>query len=122
LTKPYGVGVLVSEYTAQRAPEFAYREIDKVRVKGKATVVAIFEPVAEKSDISAKESDEIDQWSKALECYFAQQWGPFEKHLGQLRKAFGDRVLYDLYESRVKQFKQQPPAKDWDGVTNFETK
>ena len=122
LSKPYGVGVLVSEYTAQRAPEFAYREIDKVRVKGKATVVAIFEPVAEKSDISAKESDEIDQWSKALECYFAQQWGPFEKHLGQLRKAFGDRVLYDLYESRVKQFKQQPPAKDWDGVTNFETK
>ena len=122
LTKPYGVAVLVSEYVAERAPEFIYREIDKVRVKGKATVVAIFEPVAEKNVAAKADIAEIHAWSEALQSYFKQQWASFEKQLAQLRKTYGDRVLYDLYESRVQQFKLTPPTKNWDGVTNFETK
>ncbi len=44
LTKEYGVGILVSENIVKRVPAYVYREVDKVRVKGKVEGVAIFEP------------------------------------------------------------------------------
>jgi adenylate cyclase len=45
LTKQYGVDMIVSEMTATLLPEFAFRELDLVRVKGKTKPVAIFEPL-----------------------------------------------------------------------------
>lgn len=41
LTKEYGVGILVSETTKDAAPGIVYRELDRVRVKGKGLVVEI---------------------------------------------------------------------------------
>ena len=38
----YGVSIIVSETTRDLVPEYAYRELDRVRVKGKAKPVAIF--------------------------------------------------------------------------------
>src|SRR5690606_515513 len=35
LTKNYGVYIIVSEFTKEKAPEYLYRELDIVRVKGK---------------------------------------------------------------------------------------
>jgi adenylate cyclase len=45
LTRQYEVDIIVSEATARQAPEFAYRELDRVRVKGKTQLVTIFEPL-----------------------------------------------------------------------------
>jgi len=46
LTKEYGVGILVTENIVGKTGDFVFREIDKVRVKGKHEGVAIFEPMA----------------------------------------------------------------------------
>lgn len=46
LTKRYGAGVVVSAATRDRAPEFTYREIGRVQVKGRDEAVTIFEAVA----------------------------------------------------------------------------
>src|SRR5207237_6238718 len=44
LTKDYGVGILVGEATARAAgPAFVVREIDVVRVKGRAGAAPVFE-------------------------------------------------------------------------------
>ncbi len=43
LTKQYGVDIIVSETTKAAAPEYAYRELDRVRVKGKHEPVVIYE-------------------------------------------------------------------------------
>ena len=45
LTKAYGVNFIVSSFTVDEAPDFAYREIDRVRVKGKLLPVIIYEVV-----------------------------------------------------------------------------
>jgi hypothetical protein len=46
LSKAYGVDIVVSETTRKMAPEFAWQELDRVRVKGKEQAVGIFYPVA----------------------------------------------------------------------------
>ena len=122
LTKVYGVEILVSEFVVKRAPEFLYRKIDMVRVKGKTDVVAIFEPVIEMNKAKKEDIAEIKEWSIVLESYFKQNWKLFELNLKKLRKQHPNRYLYQVYEERLSLFKKNPPPKSWDGVHNFETK
>jgi len=122
LTKVYGVDVLVSEYVAERAPQFLYREIDRVRVKGKSTFVSIFEPVTEMSQASKEETAEVRSWSLALKSYFKQDWKKFTEEVMIIQKRFQNRELYALYLNRIEVFKVKPPPKIWDGVINYETK
>ena len=46
LSKHYGVRTVVSETTHARVPQFAWQELDRVRVKGRETPLSIHEPVA----------------------------------------------------------------------------
>ena len=122
LTKVYGVDILVSEFVMAKAPQFLYREIDRVRVKGKSVVVGIYEPVIEVSAASKEDLAEVEEWSVALKHYFSQDWKIFELQLKKLRKLHPSRELYEVYERRLASFKKIPPPKSWDGVHNFETK
>ncbi|MCK7582670.1 MAG: adenylate/guanylate cyclase domain-containing protein [Chromatiales bacterium] len=45
LTAHYGVGIIIGEATQRLLRDMVCREIDRVRVKGRAASVAIFEPV-----------------------------------------------------------------------------
>ena len=45
ITKEYGADIIVGEGTKERISGFVFREIDRVRVKGKDEPVAIFEPL-----------------------------------------------------------------------------
>jgi len=121
ITKVYGVGVTVGAATRAAAPEFAYRELDLVRVKGKNEPVAIFEPVGLERDIDAATRAELRAWDEALAHVRAQRWDEAEAALNALR-AGHDRPLYALYVTRVIWYRANPPGDRWDGVTSFETK
>ena len=43
-TKAYGVGILVGEATRNRVKDVVFRDIDRIRVKGKEEAVSIYEP------------------------------------------------------------------------------
>src|SRR5206468_4322478 len=58
LTKNYGVYIIVSEFTKEKVPEYIYRELDVVRVKGKDKPVAIFEPICEAGQEDKQTKDE----------------------------------------------------------------
>ena len=45
LTKNYGVDILVGETTMQAASNMLFRQLDRVRVKGKDEPVTIYEPM-----------------------------------------------------------------------------
>ena len=45
LTKEYGADIIAGEATKNAVPEVVFREFDPVRVKGRDTAVAIFEPL-----------------------------------------------------------------------------
>jgi adenylate cyclase len=121
ITKVYGVGVLVGNATREAAPQFAYRELDRVRVKGKNEPVPIYEPLALETELDAGLRAEVDQWHAALATLRAQRWDEAEQAIIALRENQA-RGLYDLYLERISRYRSDPPPADWDGVTTFETK
>ena len=122
ITKQYGVQFIVSETTRNAVPEYVYRELDFVRVKGKDKPVAIFEPVGLKEKVSEAERLEISTYEKALHAYRHQDWETAQKQFAQLHEHSPQRLLYALYIKRIEYFKDQPPNKDWDGVYTFTEK
>ncbi len=64
LTKEYGVGILVSEYVVRAVQGFVYREVDKVRVKGKQEGVAIFEPIGAQGEVDGDMLAEIARFHR----------------------------------------------------------
>ena len=122
ITKTYGVGIVVGEATRQAAALFAYRELDRVRVKGRDVAVAIYEPVAIESELSAPQREELRLWKEFLLLYRMRDWDQAELKLYNLQKMAPESQLYKLYMARIAGMRKQPPPADWDGVTVFETK
>jgi len=122
ITKVYGVGIAVGENTRAAAPEFTYRELDLVRVKGKNEPVAIFEPIALAQDTDDATRREVQRWHEALAAVRAQRWDEASAILAELRALAPERGLYQLYVERIAYYREHPPGEGWDGVTTFETK
>lgn len=121
ITKVYGVGITVGEATRAAAPEFVYRELDLVRVKGKNEPVAIFEPLGKPEDVDPAVQQQVARWHEALAAVRAQQWDQAQAIIDELN-AQEPHGLYSLYTERIAYYRAHPPGAGWDGVTTFETK
>lgn len=122
LTKEYGVGILVTENIVQAVTSVVYRELDRVRVKGKLEPISIYEPVGKKGEVADQILDEIDRFHRAIERYRAQRWDDAETALVKLAQADPHRKAYQLYIDRVANLRMKPPGANWDGVFTFTTK
>jgi adenylate cyclase len=122
LSKTYGVDIVVSESTRKLANDFAWQELDKVRVKGKDQAVAIFWPLAPADRIDKDNVSELKTWGAALKAYRAQDWDQCDVQLLNLQRQNGKKFLYRLYAERVASMRLLPFDPEWDGATNFETK
>jgi adenylate cyclase len=122
ITKEYGARVLVGESTKAAVPEFVYREVDLVRVKGKEQPVAIFEPLGLAGEVEQAVLDEIKLFQQALRLYRKQEWDKAELQLLNLLKIAARTRLYEVYIERVAYYRNNPPGENWDGVFVFKTK
>ncbi|RLJ63684.1 CHASE2 domain-containing protein [Sulfurisoma sediminicola] len=122
ITKQYGVGIIVGEGTRELTKkDFVYRELDRVRVKGKAEPVGIYEPLGLEGQVAKEDLEELKLWNQALRAYRSQDWDQAEVMLLNLSRIH-QCYLYDLYAKRVAHCRKEPPGEGWDGVTTFETK
>jgi adenylate cyclase len=101
--------------------DFVFRELDRVRVKGKEEPVGIYEPLGEEGKVAKDDLDELKLWNQALRAYRAQDWDQAEVALMNLNR-IKPRYLYELYAERIGHLRKAPPGEGWDGVTTFETK
>lgn len=125
LTKQYGVALIVTEYTKQAAPNFIYRKLDRVKVKGKVEAVNIYEVVNFIDLVTDELKQEIDQFHLAYELYCQQKWDEAAVILNNLMSQPNDKsniVLYQIYLQRIDDYKASPPVKNWDGVYSHQTK
>jgi adenylate cyclase len=121
LTKRYGVGVIVSESTRDACPGWAFRELDRVRVKGKDRPVRIFEPVAPADALRPDARERIERHEAALAHYRA---GRLDEALAGFEASADDDdvVWLGLYRSRVARLRETGVPADWDGTTDFDEK
>ncbi len=117
-TKEYGVDILMGEETANAIPELANLEIDLIIVKGKTKPIAIYallggEDLAQSAKfISLKKFQ--DQF---LRAYRNQAWDEAETQLKACKdKASELATLYGIYAHRIREFRKNPPPKNWNGA------
>ena len=86
-TKAYGVGVLVGEATRERVADVVFREVDRIKVKGKDEAVTIYEPLGLEVRHRRKLRRGAGAVEPTLRAYRAQQWDERETELGQPARA-----------------------------------
>ena len=121
ITKQYGVGILVTQPTVEADPVHAFMKIDDVRVKGKETPVAIYEPLGVKAGLDETLKKNAADFEAVFASYQKQDWDTAESALRALNERT-PRKLYDIYLERIAHFRAAPPPADWDGVFVYTTK
>ena len=122
LTRQYGVGIIVGENTRNAAPDFFYRELDQVRVKGKDKPVAIYEPLGLTGEVSKALQDEVKLFHEMRGLYRKLDWDQAELQLMNLQRMSPDKELYKIYAQRINFLRKNPPPASWDGVFVFAMK
>jgi adenylate cyclase len=122
LSTAYGVDIVVSETTRKQANDFAWQELDRVRVKGKEQAVAIFWPMAPTAQVNDSTSTELKTWVSFVKAYRAQNWDQADVLMLNLMRMNAKKFLYQMYSERVASMRLLPFDPEWDGATNFETK
>jgi adenylate cyclase len=120
LTKLYGVTILCGQATRDAAPEFAWREIDRVRVVNRSEPVAIFEPLGR--EVAPGTHARLDRWDEALAAYRMRDFEGALGHFADLAQQDVSTTLYALFAARCRVFIAAPPPDDWDGATNMTEK
>jgi adenylate cyclase len=122
LTKPYGVDMIVGEATRAACPGVVFRELDRVRPKGKTQPLVIYEPIGLEDQVDEQRSGELVLWHRALRQYRAQEWDLAELQLLNLQRMYPDRALYREFARRVAWFRANSPGLGWDGTWVAESK
>lgn len=113
--KNYGTHIIISEKTRILAGDhISVRELDVIRVKGKTQPTRIYELLEDKADVSGFET--------ALNAYRAQDWATAKQSLKAYKAQNPDDPAVAVFLDRINHFKANPPAADWDGVWDFQTK
>jgi class 3 adenylate cyclase/CHASE2 domain-containing sensor protein len=115
--KFYRTSILVSESTRRAAGDsICARELDLIRVKGRAEPVHVYEVLAKAGELDASWEPVLAAFAEGLRWYRERRWQEageeFRKAL-DLRPTDGPAAV--LY-ARCREFLLQPPAADWDGV------
>lgn len=116
LSKFYGVDIIVTEFTQRNQPGFIFRLLDRVRVKGKKTSIAIYEVVCTKNALTPEIKDELALYEKALQYYFEKSFKLSFEIMSELHRQYMHQKIYSIYLNRIEAFEQQPPPPNWDGV------
>jgi len=110
LNKYYGSHILVSEDTRSQVPSghFTFREVDRVKVKGKHLPVVMFELMVTNQEV-------LPRFEEGLENYRAQRFTEARRIFEELATKHNDGPS-KLYVARCDDYIAHPPPTDWDGV------
>lgn len=115
LTKRYQVPLVVGQQTRELATGLVYRELDKVRVRGKSVAVHIFQPMAREGELSQPELDLLARHHAAIDAFRNRQWAQAKGEFDQLKQTADYARISELYLGYIQQRETNPPDADWDG-------
>jgi class 3 adenylate cyclase len=120
--KDYGTKTLITEAVYDKVKDsFLCREIDLMTVKGKTEPARIYEVLQETKAANEKLVKLKKFFESSLEYYRMQKWDMAEKGFAELVKELKDETS-KIFIDRIKEFRKDPPGKNWDGVFHRTTK
>ncbi len=121
LTKYYGQILLVSQAMKEACgADYAYVEMDSVRVKGKNEPITIYTAMTHGARAAADAG--FSRYETALADYKAMRFAEAAAMFAQLKSESFEEVLCTMYEERCLHLKDEPPGEGWDGVYTHKTK
>jgi len=126
--KMYHTHIIISEEVLQEVQDHCLvRPVDLVAVKGKAKGVKIYELVGIFQDDPALLPSEMQVnycklFTKAFQLYLERRWDAAISLLEDVKSHYGEDYTTMLYLERCKNFKENPPPEDWDGVVHLTEK
>ena len=114
--KSYRTNIIIGESTYQSVKdEFVCMELDAVRVKGKTRPVRIYSLLGPKELPEIPETI-VNQFNKAVNVYKARKWEEAIRIFENIAAKDPNFYPAQVYIERCRDFKENPPPSDWDGV------
>jgi len=122
LNKYYGTNILISQGTAEALENgFILRDVDRVRVKGKAQASGIFELVSE-GEPAPEMARFLAAYHQGLALYRQQRWVNSAAQFQAALEFRPDDAPTKRYLGLINQYKEAPPEPDWEAVTVMDGK
>ena len=126
LTKVYGSGILVSESILEHLGDrekYLCRFVDRVTVKGKRSVVSVFEIY----DAETQQSIDLKQetaaaFEKGLELYFEKNFSKAQKIFKKICETNPQDKLAALYYQRSLKNRMYGVSEGWSGIEALDNK
>ena len=126
-SKEYGFPIIVGSKTALAVKDkFAILELDFIMVKGKKEPEVIYAIAGREDTAQSGRFQRLRNLTiEMLACYRSRDWEGALAAIDRGRKTDEARsleLLYNLYETRIRNYQRNPPPHDWNGAFALLTK
>jgi adenylate cyclase len=126
-SKEYGFPIIVGSKTALAVKEkFAILELDFIMVKGKKEPEVIYAIAGREDTAQSGRFQRLRNLTiEMLACYRSRDWDGALAAIERGRRtddAHALELLYNLYEARIRGYREKPPPEDWNGAFALLTK
>jgi adenylate cyclase len=122
LNKYYGTSILISQSTAELLGDsFILREVDRVRVKGKAQAASIFEMIGE-GEPAPNLFRFLEAYHRGLALYREQRWPESQAAFSAALEVYPEDNAVLRYLGLVQKYSETPPGPNWEAVTVMDEK
>jgi adenylate cyclase len=126
-SKEYGFPIIVGSRTALAVKDrFAILELDFIMVKGKKEPEVIYAIAGREDTAQSGRFQRLRNLTiEMLACYRSRDWDGATEAIERGRRtddAHVLKLLYNLYETRILDYRKNPPPEDWNGAFALLTK
>ncbi|MEO5339567.1 MAG: adenylate/guanylate cyclase domain-containing protein [Magnetococcus sp. MYC-9] len=121
--KFYNSGTMISDATYQQAKDhIEARELDIVRVVGKNEPVTIYQLLDRKGELDPTMGEILARYNRGRKAYKAKDFATALRHFETILELDANDGPGLTYIARCKEYLDNPPPADWDGVFQFTSK
>jgi len=123
VNKVFGTRIIIGEATyAQAQAAIEARELDLIRVKGKAQAIRIYELLAVAGDLPPGKKEVVEMFLNGLQLYRQRKFSAAEARFRETLRLDPDDGPSRAYVERCTELAQVALPDDWDGVYTMHTK
>jgi len=116
----FGSTIMAAESTVALAGDgFLWRELDAIRVKGRAQPVKIYEPLAEAGQETTEQAEHASAYAEGLAAWRQRD---FAGAMMAFSGTAGADPAAAMFLERAKAYAYKPPGPDWEPVNTLEGK